>query len=952
MPISSPLIFLRTGLTFVFLLTVSIVLGQSLRGSVVDSKNEPLIGVTVRLISLPDSSVRRGVVTDTDGRFRFDNVAVGSYRLRASFVGFSAVEQTARVDTGRTRPLRIVLPETSRQLSEVVVKGKIVSAEQKGDTLQFNADAFKVNRDAQAEDLLKKMPGVDMTGGTIKVQGEAVQEVLVDGKPFFGDDPTIALRNLPAEVIAKIEIFDRQSDQSQFTGVNDGNTTKTINIITRSDKRNGQFGKVYAGAGTDATYNAGGSVNFFDGERRISVIGQSNNINQQNFSSQDLLGVQGSSGGGGQGGRGGRGGGARGGRGGGGRGDAGPTDNFLVGQQNGISTTNSFGINYSDKWGEKLTVRGSYFMNQSGNRNQQSLLRTYYQNSGDSTQTYREQSSDNSSNMNHRLNFRLDYAFDKRNSLLITPRLSFQTNTSTSLTNSDTQLGDALLNQSDNTYSSRNQGYTFNNNLLFRHRFEARGRTISLNVGTALNDKTGLSTLISENDFFGVTPTQQRIDQRTNTTANGYQLSAGVNYTEPFGKGIMQLSYNAGLNHSNADRYTYRLNPASENYDLLDSLLSNRFNNDYLTQRAGLSYSIRTEKLRLSASANLQRADLQSDQLFPRIGSVNRTFTNVLPTVFADYRITDDKRLRFTYRTSTDAPNINQLQNVLNNTNPLQQTIGNPDLKQSYTHALSLRFTKTSIAKANSMVGLLAVNLAQNPIGSSLFIAERAGVVPGVVSSTGKPIFLQQGTQLTRPVNTGNALSSRGFFSFGTPLTFIKTNLNLNTSLTYNQTPSLINGQVNRANSYNLSQGVVLSSNISEKFDFTLSYNYGYSKVVNRFDGPSLQTQRTTAFNTQTVGGSVVWNVWKGMVLRSDVNIQRYAGLSSGFNQRFTLWNASMAQRFLKKDNGELRLSVFDLLNQNTSVSRSFSETYLEDNRSLVLRQYFMLTFTLRQFRS
>ena len=373
-------------------------------------------------------------------------------------------------------------------------------------------------------------------------------------------------------------------------------------------------------------------------------------------------------------------------------------------------------------------------MNQSINRNQQSLLRTYYQNSGDSTQTYREQSSGNSNNMNHRLNFRLDYAFDKRNSLLITPRLSFQTNTSTSLTNSDTRLGDALLNQSDNTYSARNQGYTFNNNLLFRHRFEKRGRTLSLNVGTALNDRTGLSTLLSENNFFGATPTQQRIDQRTNTTSNGYQLSAGLNYTESFGKGIVQLSYNAGLNHSNADRYTYRLNPASENYDLLDSLLSNRFNNDYLTQRAGLSYSVRTEKLRLSASANLQRADLQSDQLFPRVGSVNRVFTNVLPTIFTDYRITDDKRLRFTYRTSTDAPTINQLQNVLNNTNPLVQTIGNPDLKQSYTHALSLRFTKTSIQKASSLVGLLAVNLVQNPIGSSLFIAGRAGVVPGVTS--------------------------------------------------------------------------------------------------------------------------------------------------------------------------------------------------------------------------
>ena len=177
----------------------------------------------------------------------------------------------------------------------------------------------------------------------------------------------------------------------------------------------------------------------------------------------------------------------------------------------------------------------------------------------------------------------------------------------------------------------------------------------------------------------------------------------------------------------------------------------------------------------------------------------------------------------------------------------------------------------------------------------------------------------------------------------------MKSNLNLNTSLTYNQTPSLINNLVNNSNAYGVSQGVVLSSNISEKIDFTLSYNYGYNKVMN-----SLQPQLNTSYNTQTTGANVVWNVWKGLVVRSDVNYQRYAGLSSGFNQQFTLWNASLAQRFLKNQNGELKVSVFDLLNQNTSVSRSFSETYLEDNRSLVLKQYFMLTFTynLRQFKS
>ncbi|RYF58447.1 MAG: TonB-dependent receptor, partial [Cytophagaceae bacterium] len=408
-------------------------------------------------------------------------------------------------------------------------------------------------------------------------------------------------------------------------------------------------------------------------------------------------------------------------------------------------------------------------------------------------------------------------------------------------------------------------------------------------------------------------------------------------------------SYSAGINHSNSDRLTYKLNPASDRYDLLDSLLSNRFDNDYLTQRAGVGYNVNSKKVRLSASVDLQRADLQSDQLFPRIGMVNRAFTNLLPTVTADYRFTEDLRLRFTYRTNTQAPSINQLQNVLNNTNPLLQTIGNPDLQQSYSHNISARFTKTAVQKASSLVALISANYTQDPIGSSLFIADSAMTVPGVRSSTGEGIFLQKGTQLTRPVNTENAVNLRLFGSYGTPLTFMKSNLNLNTSLNYSSAPSLINYQVNRANTYAISQGVVLSSNISEKIDFTVSYNYGYNRAIN-----TLQPKLNNSFNTQVAGANVVWNIWKGMVLRSDINYQQYAGLSGGFNQKFTLWNASFAQRLFKNQNGELRLSVFDLLNQNNSVSRTFSETYLEDSRSLVLNRYFMMTFTynLRQFRS
>ncbi|WP_128548327.1 TonB-dependent receptor [Larkinella soli] len=919
---------------------------NQLRGTITDERSRPLVGVNVMLINQKDSTDRLGTVTDTAGVFQFSNLPVQPYQLRASYIGFNDYTRTVMV-LGEGLDLGLIrLVEGARQLKEVKVVGKLPTAEQKGDTLQFNANAFKVNRDAQAEDLLKKMPGVDVSGGAVKVQGENVQEILVDGKPFFGDDPAIALKNLPAEVISRIEVFDRLSDQAQFTGVNDGNTVKTINIVTRPDRQNGQFGKVYGGVGTQGTYAAGGSVNLFNKDRRISVIGQSNNINQQNFSSQDLLGVLGSSGqrpgGGGQGGRGGggrRGGGGSGGPGGGGGGNV--SDNFLVGQQNGINTTNSLGINYSDTWGSKLTVRGSYFFNNSQNRNEQSLLRQYYA-TGDSTQSYRENSFTNNQNFNHRLNFRFDYRINSNNSILITPRLSWQQNRSTSVTDSRTLLDSTLLNTSDNTYSSNNRGYNFDNNILFRHRFAKRGRTLSLNLGTTLTNRLGNNSLLSQNGYFNGDTTTQLLNQQTRNENRGYQLSGNVTYTEPVGKGLLQFSYNVNLNHTDADRRTFRLNPATDDYDRLDSLLSNTFDNDYLTQRAGAGYTLNGKKLRLSATLGYQRADLMSNQLFPRVNEVDRTFNNFLPSLMLDYRLTDESRLRLMYRTSTQAPGINQLQNVVDNSNPLLLTAGNPDLKQTYSHFLTARYTLTTPEKARSLVGLVNLNYTGDYIGSSLFLADEPTRLPG-------GIFLPKGAQLTRPVNLENALNLRTFVSFGTPLPFIKSNLNLNTTFNYNRTPSLINNRTNLANTYTFGQGVVLGSNISEKLDFTVSYSFNYSNVAN-----SLQAQLNNDYTTRIAGAQLNWTLWKGLVVRSDLSHQGYQGLTGGFNQNFTLWNASLAKKLFKNQSGELRLSVFDLLNQNNSISRTFSETYLEDNRSLVLKRYFMLTFTynLRHYKS
>ncbi|MEO5966768.1 MAG: hypothetical protein ABIP68_05775, partial [Ferruginibacter sp.] len=325
---------------------------------------------------------------------------------------------------------------------------------------------------ASAEDLIKKMPGITVDkSGTVTAQGEQVKNVTVDGKKFFGDDATAALKNLPAEIIDKIQVFDKLSDQAQFTGFDDGSATKAINIVTKTANKNSQFGRIYAGYGTEDRYAAGGNVSFFKGDRRLSFVGLFNNVNQQNFSSDDLLGVSGSSGNSGRGGRGG--------------GSFGGGNNFLVGQQSGISTTNAFGINYGDKWGKNLEVTGSYFFNNSKTDNDQVSNSQYFIKNSDD-QFYDEINSSGVKNFNNRANLRMEYKIDSNNSIIFSPSISFQNNDRGSDVNGVRYFTtNEIISKTLYSSSSKNSGYNSNNNLLFRHKFSKPGRTISfsLNAG-------------------------------------------------------------------------------------------------------------------------------------------------------------------------------------------------------------------------------------------------------------------------------------------------------------------------------------------------------------------------------------------------------------------------------------------------------------------------------------
>lgn len=899
---------------------------SSLKGVIIDSQDQSLLtGANIILLNTEEQPVKASF-SDKEGKFNFTEINTGEYILKISFIGYLTYQKNISITQPEINLGNINLLVDNNILEQIDVIGKTPPTVQKGDTTEYNSQAFKTNPDANAEDLIQKMPGITTQNGTVKAQGEQVRRVLVDGKAFFGDDANTALKNLPANVIDKIQVFDQASDQAQFTGVDDGESVKTINIVTKVEMRNGTFGRVYAGYGTDDAYKAGGNVNFFNQDKRISVIGQSNNINIQNFSSEDLVGVASASSGGGGRGRGGR-----------GRGNNNNTGNFLVGQQSGISTSHAIGLNYTDKWGEKISASGSYFFNNTQNTSIQALNREYFL-EGNQNQFYDEQNLNTAKNFNNRLTLDLEYNISQRTSIIMRPRLSFQSNNAFENFTGNTTETRELLNQSNSNSSSDLGGYNFSNNLTFRHRFEKRGRTLSWRIRTSLNQNSGNGSLLSENRYFNDTSEElDLIDQQSDILVDGLDLDSRLTYSEPLGKnGSLQFTYQANYQKNESDRSTFDFDEVEQDYINLNPNLSNIFKSNYYTQGLETQYRYTKNRNFFAVGAEYQWANLESIPIFPQGNDLNRNFQNVLPRFILSLRMKENKSLRLFYRTSTNPPSVNQLQEVINNSNPLQLSTGNAALNQSYQHRLVIRYSAPNVDKSQSFFVFFNSSYTSNYVANSTLIASEN-------TDLGNGITLQRGAQLIRPINLQGAWSHQGLMTFGFPINFLKSNLNLDLGANYSRTPGLINEVSNFSNNIGVNTGIVLSSNISQNLDFTLSIQPAYNWVSN-----TIQTNLNNRYYSQSSRAKLNWIFGKGWVFSADVNNQFYKGLSEGFDQSFWLMGVGFGKKFLKDQKGELQLSVFDLLGQNNSIQRNITDVYLEDVRNNVLERYYMLTFSYR----
>ncbi|HEX5152769.1 MAG TPA: outer membrane beta-barrel family protein [Parafilimonas sp.] len=902
----------------------------SIKGTLRDSTEHQVLKQATISVLRKDTSIISQALSGNDGIFIVNNIPAGNFILKISYSSYETRFSNFTIDSNNTALNAgiIYMQPQAHELAEVVVQTPPIII--KKDTFEFTAGAFATKPNATAEDLLQKLPGVEVDKqGNIKAQGESVQRVLVNGKRFFGDDPRTATQNLPSDVIDKIQVFDDQSDQSAFTGFDDGNRVKTINIITK--KNTGSFGKFVAGAGDKGLYNIAANYSMFRDNRQISLIGQLNNTNKQNFTPQDIFGSSGGGGGrsGGSGGSGNRSGGGNF-RGGGGA-QMQQLQSLNANSNNaGIVTTSAAGINYRDAWGKNTNVYGSYFYNNLlTEKDQKTQTENFVQN--DSSIFNNQEQSSSRRNVNQRANLNMETRFDSLNSLIIRPNVSYQQTTNNSATTTSTTKGKSvLLNTADAKADSYNEGYNGNIDMLFRHRFRKKGRTFSLGLTGSGNSNNGDGNNLSVTNYYDKNvDSVYNINQHYTSSSKGRGISTTASYTEPVGKrSQIELNYNYSYNKNTSNKTTYNFDSATQKFSAIDSLLTNDYENTYSSNRVTLNYRFQTDKMNFSIGNGLQFGDLTSINN-SKNSEIIQHYTNTYPTANFNYRFSRTSNLRFNYSGRTNQPGVNQLQPVIDNSDPLNVQVGNPNLKQSFTH--SFRGLYNSFDNIHFRNIFATVNASF--INNNIVTAVRSDTTTGADTMT--------------YVNLNGAYNISAFFNYGFQLKKPKSNLNFTTNFTDSRSVSLINREKNFTTNYTIGETIKFTTNLKKNLDMNFSARPTYNIV--RY---SLQSSQNDNYFSQNLSVGATYYTASGWLLESDFNYTAYEGRADGYNTAVPLWNAALAKQFFKNKAGELRFSVYDLLNQNVSIVRTVGDTYIQDVQTKVLTRYFMLTFTynLRNF--
>jgi hypothetical protein len=903
---------------------------KGISGRVTDSTGDKgLDKATVKLIQKASPKDTLRTTTNAKGEFTFEQIPSSAYNIIITYSGFKPMtkeffkpsEGVSFIDLGD-----LVLSTDYKSLSEIVIESPAITI--KEDTVEYNAKQFQTKANATTEDLLKKLPGVQVDrNGNVTAQGKQVSRIKVNGKDFFTGDPKTATREIPADMIDKVQVVDDYGDQSAISGIRDGEPEKVINLQLRKDKNKGVFGRVQGSIGTQDRYQAGFNANYFNNKTQVSLIGNSNNVNQSSFSGGDLSGF----GGGNFGGGGGRPGGMQFVMGaGGGGGNFGGGNNGQT--QDGITRTNSLGTNLRSDFGKRNSFYGSYtytdrLTNLEQFTSQQSLF-------NDASFTNVTNQTSTNQQGTHRAFANLELWLDSFNYLKISPNLSVQKTNNKLMSDFDFFRSANVKSQNgfnrDTTMSDRP---SFRTNVLYNHRFKRRGRNLSINTDIGWNATESEQLRGNFTQFYQTNGSPGAVLnqlQRTTQDNSGNSINTRIVYTEPLSKErLLDVSYNFNRNFSGNDRKTYQKNFSTGAFNFIDSL-SNAFENDFNFNRFGAT--VRTIKKKYNYSlgillqpVNLEGYSITKDSAFQPVKNFNW-----FPVARFTYNFSKTKGFNFNYNGSAQQPSFTQLQPVRDVTNPQFQNEGNPGLKPSVNHTLNFNFNNFNFSKGTVFFTNLAFTTIKDQIVNNTIAFKGTN---GVAT----------GAQLTRPENVDGYYNVNFFYTYSKPWKNRKYVLSVNGMANYNNNIVLVDYVKGTGRNLLLTQGFDFTFNAKEWLELSAGAKYNLNNA--KFSQNPLQNSNQS---TWTLSNDVRIDIATGWVMRWEFDYTLNYGLAEGVTRNIALLNGSLEKELFKKKNATLRIQAFDIFNQNINVSRSVSSNFITDTRVNRLAQYFMVGFIYR----
>lgn len=885
---------------------------STLKGTITDTSNKQnLTNAVISVLRVKDSVLVKFSRTDLEGNFGLPNLSSGNFILMVTYPGYADYVEKITVEKGKDKLMGIIpLITKAKLLEEVIVRQRVSAIRVKGDTTEYKADSFHVSANADVQELLRKMPGIQVNSkGEITAQGEKVEKVLVDGEEFFSDDPAVVTKNLRADAVDKIQAFDKKSDQAVFSGIDDGQKIKTLNIQLKEDKKKGFFGKVEAGYDFEK-YKYGKLLgNAFKGKRKFSAYLTTDNTKFESLNWDENKNYAG---------------------------DANITtemsddggmmmwsggDDFSWGR--GYPTSTNGGFHFSNKWDkDKFNSNNTYQYN---NLKVTGITTTNTQNILPDTTFFNRTSQDQVSNrIRHKLTSFFEWQIDSSSSIKFTlkPSTVNSNNSTTYLSQSISEDG-KIINENNRSTNSTEENNSFNSNVFWRKKFIKKGRTLSVNSDFNFNTRNENTFLLSATRFYDKSGTLIRldnIDQKKENKQTGSVINSLVSYTEPLWKNtFLVLNYRLTLNQNDAERNTYSKNSGGK-YETLNDTLSNHFVFNTTSHLGSFNIRYNVKKYNFAIGTGLGTARYNMNDIRKNTNR-EEVFINFVPAIAFNFTPKQQRRITFNYTGRTQNPTLQQIQPLIDNIDPLNITVGNPALKQAFSHNFTFRASDYKVLKSRN----ISVSANYSTTEDAISNASR-------VDSLGR--------RINQAINVSGNYNTSLNFNYGFNIIS-----SLNVGFSIGPSKSRYASEINGVN--NLTDNTDMNYRINANFwsDKWISFYFGIG-ASNNSSTSSIRPEVVTSYWSYSTYSDFQFK-FKKQKLYIDLNLNAnvYQKTEQFANQLDVyIFSPSIRKVISKDDNWEIKLNVNDLFNQNIGINRNLSSNFISETTNQTIQRYFLFS--------